>query len=160
MLSEPGMVAWCLDHGASVIPSDRNWERHGVVEGPRRCDQTLDSAAVQGDIISFELLRLIGAPVGQQTLHRAVKAAAFGHNSAEDPEKDPEKQRENRVDHARHMNIVYHLLNMLKLDVNAPDQAPGDSRGMSSAYRTPICYIPGSFRPDLDSRELTWLLLD
>jgi hypothetical protein len=72
MLSKPGMVAWCLDHGASVIRSDRNWERHGVVEGPRRCDQILDSAAVQGDIISFELLRLIGAPVGQQTLHRAV----------------------------------------------------------------------------------------
>ena len=157
---QPGMVAWCLDHGASVIPSDEDWERYGVIQGPRYCDPILDAAAAHGDIATFELLRLKGAPLGQRTLHRAVEVAGFGPKRAEDPEKLSEKQREDRAKHARHMDMVYHLLDVLKLDVNAPDRAPGDTRGMSSAYGTPICYISGSFRPDLETCELTWLLLD
>ena len=56
--------------------------------------------------------------------------------------------------------MIRHLLDVLRLDVNFPDVAPGDMRGRSSAYGTPLCYVVGIGRPDCDARELTWLLLD
>jgi hypothetical protein len=149
------MVAWCLEQGASVTHSDRHWEQHDCVMVTRRCSPILDSVVQGGDIALFEPLRSRGAPVGQQTLHKVVEMAAFGHDGPEDPDKDTKKQREDRAKHARCMNLVRHLLDVLKLD-----GAPGDTRGMSSAHGTPICYIPGVFRPERDSWELTWLLLD
>jgi len=49
---------------------------------------------------------------------------------------------------------------VVRLNVNAPDQAPGCTKGMFSAWGTPLCYVPDAGMPQNDSRELTWLLLD
>jgi hypothetical protein len=54
--------------------------------------------------------------------------------------------------------MVFYLLDVVRLDVNANDQPPGRSELMQ--YGTPICYIPRSSTTDTDTRELTLLLLD
>jgi hypothetical protein len=105
-------------------------------------------------------LRAKGAPLGQRVLHKAVERAAFGHDGCDDPEKDTEEQQSERAWQAVRLELVRYLLDHVKVDVNAPDQEPGSTRGMSSAWGTPLSYVPGIGRPDLDSRELTWLLLD
>ena len=144
--------AWCLEHGASV--------KSPPVDSCR-CRRILEKAANSGaSIATFELLRSRGVPIGRRTLHRAIETAVFGHNGSEDPEKDTREQRESREKYARYMVMIRHLLDVLRLDVNFPDVAPGDMRGRSSAYRTPLCYVVGIGRPDCDARELTWLLPD
>lgn len=145
------MVAWCLEHGASVTP---------VPKLPRGRDSVLERAAASASVATFELLRSKGAPLGQRTLHRAVETAAVGHTGSETPENDTEAQRESRAEHTKRMQMVHHLLNVVRLDVNAPDQPPGQRYGMHNAWGTPICYIPGMGMPERDARELTWLLLD
>jgi len=57
------------------------------------------------------------------------------------------------------MAMVRHLLDVVGLDVNAPDQPVG-SKILPMRLGTPICYIPGSAMLERDTRELTWLLLD
>jgi hypothetical protein len=167
MTRNADMIAWCLEHGASVLPSNQPWDRsYGQcrwptdqlgVQAPRHCDPILECV---GNIEVFKILLAKGAPLGQRVLHKAVEMAAFGPDSFEDPEKDTEKQRSDRVSQAKRMEFVRYLLDDVKLDVNTPDREPGSTRGMSSAWGTPLSYVPGIGRPDLDSRELTWLLLD
>jgi hypothetical protein len=60
--------------------------------------------------------------------------------------------------YAERIAMVHYLLDVVKLDVNAPDQPAGRNAVMHNG--TPICYIPGSDITDTDTRELTWLLLD
>jgi hypothetical protein len=65
---------------------------------------------------------------------------------------------ERAANYAERMAMVIHLLDIVGLDVNAPDQPPG--RVLPDHEGTPICYVAGSPQPDTDARELTWLLLD
>lgn len=55
--------------------------------------------------------------------------------------------------------MVRHLLDVVGVDMNAPDQPVG-SKILPMRLGTPICYIPGSAMLERDTRELTWLLLD
>jgi hypothetical protein len=52
------------------------------------------------------------------------------------------------------------LLDVVKVDINTSDQAPGCTKGMSSAWGTPISYVLGAGMPERDSGEFTWFLLD
>ncbi|KAH6632899.1 hypothetical protein C7974DRAFT_391750 [Boeremia exigua] len=156
MTSDADMIVWCLEHGASVLPSNQPWNRYGIEQAPRHCDAILEYAANHGNLEVFKLLRAKGAPLSQRVLHKAVETAAFGCDGRD----DAEKQQRDRARQATHLELVRYLLDEVKLDVNAPDQEPGSTKGMSSAWGTPIAYVPGIGRPDLDSRELTWLLLD
>jgi hypothetical protein len=160
MTSNADMIVWSLEHGASVFPSNQPWDRYGVVQAPRHCDPILEWVANQGNLESFKILRAKGAPLGQRVLHKAVEKAAFGHDGCDNPEKDTEKQQSARLRQAKCLELVRYLLDDVRLDVNAHDQEPGCTKGMSSAWGTPISYVPGIGRPDLDSREVTWLLLD
>ena len=155
MTSHADMIVWCLNHGASVLPSNQPWDRFGIEQAPRHCIPILEIVANRK---VFEILRAKGAPLGQRVLHKAVGRAAFGHEGSDDPEKD--KQESGRARKAERLEFVRYLLDDVKLDVNAPDREPGSRKGMSSAWGTPLSYVPGIGRPDLDSRELTWLLLD
>ncbi|KAF2129708.1 hypothetical protein P153DRAFT_366220 [Dothidotthia symphoricarpi CBS 119687] len=148
--SDDALVKWCLDHGANV----------STPKGSRSCDPILETCANSGNLASFKLLRSKGAPLGRRTLHKAVEMAAWGHTGSSNPEKDTEQQRQCRTKHAEHIMMVRYLLNVVGLDVNAPDRPPGCKKGMHSAWGTPICYIPGCGMPERDARELTWLLLD
>lgn len=55
--------------------------------------------------------------------------------------------------------MVRYLLDVVGLDVNAPDQPVG-SAIWPMHNGTPICYIPNSATLERYTRELTWLLLD
>lgn len=156
MTSHADMIVSCLDHGASVLPSNLPWDRYGIEQAPRHCDPILEWVA-NPEI--FQILRAKGAPLGQRVLHKAVGMAAFGHDGCDDPDKDTENQQSDRAKQTERLEFVRYLLDDVKLDVNAPDREPGSTKGMSSAWGTPLSYVPGIGRPDLDSRELTWLLL-
>jgi hypothetical protein len=160
MVSNTDMIAWCLEHGASVHPNNQEWERYGVTMSARHCDPILESVGGSGNVATYKLLRSKGAPLGQRTLHRAVERAAVGIRAPVDSEVDTEQHRKDRAEYTERMAMVGHLLDVVKVDVDTPDRAPGCTKGMSSAWGTPISYIPGAGMPERDSRELTWLLLD
>ncbi|KFY81731.1 hypothetical protein V498_08699 [Pseudogymnoascus sp. VKM F-4517 (FW-2822)] len=144
------MVKWCLEHGASVHPRGQEPFRDGVTTKSRReCPQVLEKVARWGSIATFELLRSKGAPPGWRSLHLAVETATYGR---------PEEVTD-FINHDERMAMVHHLLDVVGLNVNAPDQPVG-STVLPMHLGTPICYIPGSAMLERDTRELTWLLLD
>lgn len=144
------MIKWCLEHGASVRPRDMEPIQDNVItQCQLRCEQILELVAESGDVATFEFLRSKGAPLGWRCLHHAVESATHGDTSREGSESTNHKER---------MAMVLHLLDVVKIDVNALDQPPG--RMLPMRMGTPICYIPGSAMLVRDTRELTWLLLD
>ncbi|KAH7091200.1 hypothetical protein FB567DRAFT_268347 [Paraphoma chrysanthemicola] len=145
------MVKWCLEHGASVHPRDMEPIQDNVItQSQRSCEQILEHVVATGDIATFELLRGKGASLGWRCLHRAVEQAAHSDPAREDAA--------TAAAYDKRMAMVLHLLDVVKLDVNAPDQ-PVDAK-VPNRLGTPICYIPGSGTSVEDTRELTWLLLD
>jgi hypothetical protein len=146
-----GMVKWCLEHGAGVHPRGMEPLQDNVItKSQQACDQVLEVVAAAGNIATFELLRSNGAPFGWRCLHHAVEQATMGDPAREDAE--------SAVEHKERMAMVLHLLDVVKLDVNAPDQPAGST--IRRRLGTPICYIPGSAMLMRDTRELTWMLLD
>jgi hypothetical protein len=83
MVSNTDMVAWCLEHGASVHPNNQEWDRYGVMMTARHCKSILESVGGWGNVATYELLRSKGAPLGQCTLHHAVEMAAVGNERTE-----------------------------------------------------------------------------
>lgn len=146
------LVKWCLEHGASVHPRGQEPFRDGITTTKSRgeCQQILEKVARCGSIATFELLRSNGAPLGWRSLHFAVETATYGR---------PGKEGDYSIHHDERMAMVRHLLDVVKLNVNAPDQPVG-TRVMPTHSGTPICYIPDSKSLERDTRELTWLLLD
>lgn len=139
------MVQWCLDHGASVHPQGQVPLRDDIVtKDQRACRTILEEVVAHGSIATFELLRSEGAPLGWQTLHRAVETTT---------EIDPQRYK---AGYEERMDMIRHLLDVVKLDVNAYDQ-PASAIGSQS---TPICYIPLSTTQESGTKELAWLLLD
>ncbi|OBT51247.1 hypothetical protein VE04_08257 [Pseudogymnoascus sp. 24MN13] len=128
------MVKWCLEHGASRASA-----------GPRGI---LEIVAAHGSIATFDLLRSKGAPLGWRPLHLAVETATYFVPSDENDD----------AKHIERMAMVHYLLDVVGLDVNAPDQPVG-SKTLPMHSGTPICYIYDE-RTGRDNRELTWLLLD
>ncbi|KFY40192.1 hypothetical protein V495_05572 [Pseudogymnoascus sp. VKM F-4514 (FW-929)] len=144
------IVEWCLEHGASVHPRGQEPYRDGATTKARgECSQILEVVAGWGSIATFELLRSKGAPLGWRPLHLAVETATYGR---------PEEAQD-FVNHGERMAMVRHLLDVVGLNVNAPDQPVG-TKVLPKHLGTPICYIPGSASLERDTQELTWLLLD
>jgi hypothetical protein len=151
MVRNIDMVQWCLEHGASVYPRDMEPLQDNVITLSQRCcDQILEVVAKRGDVATFELLRSKGAPLGWRCLHYAVEHATYGDPAREDPA--------SAAAHQERMAMVLYLIDVAKLDVNAPDQPAGPQ--LPTRIGTPICYIPGSAMLMRDTRELTWRLLD
>ncbi|PVH99988.1 hypothetical protein DM02DRAFT_527931 [Periconia macrospinosa] len=155
------MVAWCLEHGAALKPRRQEPLSKSVITiAQLECPQILEVVARSGSVATFELLRAKGAPLGWRVLHGAVETATYGPTSKSlESEKDSAAAQKSRASHEERMAMVRHLLDIVKIDVNAPDQPagsniPGDYNG------TPICYVAGTPMLDTDTRELTWLLLD
>jgi hypothetical protein len=145
------MIKWCLEHGASVFPRDMEPIQDNVItQSQRQCEQILEFVARSGDVATFEFLRSKGAPLGWRCLHHAVESATYGDPAHEGPAE--------AAAHRERMEMVLHLLDVVKIDVNAPDQPAGPP--LPTRIGTPICYIPGSGMLMRDTRELTWLLLD
>jgi hypothetical protein len=124
-----------------------------LTKDQRLCPPVLEEVAAYGSVATFELLRSKGAPLAGRPLHRAVETATFGYNT-------PGKGA-GFGDHEERMSMVRYLLDVVGLDVNAPDSPEGPPFGHHHAFNgTPICYIPGSEMLERDTRELTSLLLD
>ncbi|KAL6706971.1 hypothetical protein ACN47E_004921 [Coniothyrium glycines] len=153
-------VAWCLEHDANVRPRGQEpLSKDVITHSQRTCPQILERVATSGSVATFELLRSKGAPLGWRPLHLAVENATYGSADLPDSEKDKAKAQRLRAEREERVEMVRHLIDKVKIDVNAPDQ-PAGSDVPGNYNGTPICYIPGSQMLERDTRELTWLLLD
>jgi hypothetical protein len=159
VISDGGMVAWCLEHGASVYPKDQEpLCDDKVTMSQSCCQQILEKAASYGSIATFRLLRSYGAPLGWCPLHLAVEAAILCPKVMKEYGKEGPSYSELEWTYLVRMDMVRYLVDVVGLDVNAPDQPPGARRPDRDG--TPLCYIPETGRFDRDTRELTWFLLD
>ncbi|KAJ4288955.1 hypothetical protein N0V90_011297 [Kalmusia sp. IMI 367209] len=152
------LVAWCLDHDASVFPKHQEpLQDDEITISQMICSQVLERAAARADVETFELLRSKGAPLGWRPLHLAVQTAAF-HTRREETETGFEEMEPSRARMLeKRMDMVRHLIDVVGLDVNAPDYPGG--RKYQDRLGTPICYL--AHEEGLHhTKELTWLLLD
>jgi hypothetical protein len=150
---DTGMVEWCLQHGASLHPRDQEeLQDHVITKSQISCRQILEKVAACGTIAAFELLRSRAAPLGWRPLHLAIEAATYSDSGGANDKESGDS------DSTERMAMVRHLLDVVGLDVNAPDQPAGSQ--IPGYNGTPICYIPGSADIDRNTSELTWLLLD
>lgn len=154
--SRKDLVEWALKHGAHTSIQFSECETLRT----RLLHKTLLEACIENDgsIPTNELLRTHGAPHGRRELHLAVERATYGLFLNETEEHHEKWHRER-------MAMVRHLLDVVKLDVNEPDQPADipclpDHCGGNGRKATPICYIPNCGVFPMDTRELTWLLLD
>lgn len=163
VLRDIELVSWCLEHGASVFPRGQEPLRDDIITmSQRKCQQILEKAAYSATVTTFELLRSQGAPLGWRPLHRAVETAALYQaypgedaNRGEEEEKDAKDSARN---YEERMAMVRHLVDVVGIDVNAPDQPPDGK--VPDRWGTPICYVTKSYGIKTDTRELVWFLLD
>lgn len=139
----PDLIRWCLDHGAQVDVPDTPPTVNGNVESRSGVPHgtILSMAASFGSVETFELLRAKGAPLDPSPLHCAVeKATQTAPKGGCEPG-------------PFYMNMIRHLVDVVKLDVNAVQHKLGRS------CNTPLCIAAG--RPtDQNFRELISFLLD
>jgi hypothetical protein len=157
------LVTWCLEHGASVFPRDQEpLRKDKITMSQLRCQQVLEKAASSATVATFELLRSKGAPLGWRPLHFAIESTTLYQadrgEEANRGEEEDKKAKENPRNYEERMAMVRHLVDVVGIDVNAPDQPPG--KGLGGYWGTPICYIAKSYGLDTDTRELVWFLLD
>lgn len=142
------VVAWCLDHGASVDVPEEPLEvlANGVKIYSRQARPTiLGMVAFNGSVETFELLRAKNAPLDPRTLHRAVEQATLSARENDSDGSNPGFDRD--------MDMIRHLVDVLKLDVNAVEPQ------IASDFWTPLCFP--AMRPIRQrSRELIEFLLD
>jgi hypothetical protein len=179
-------VAWCLERGASVLPKGQKlWppeidinNAEALVEYferlPREegsdclyyCLPILELAARQSTVATFELLRSKGAPLGWRVLHMAAvgracmavpESSVTKQASPIDEGKQQLSDRELARKPEERMDMVRHLVDTLKLDVNARDQPPGWMLG--NFFGRPLHYVAHNRGSKGDCREVTLFLL-
>ncbi|OBT74105.1 hypothetical protein VF21_07101 [Pseudogymnoascus sp. 05NY08] len=163
VLEDIELVTWCLEHGASVFPRDQEpLRKDKITMSQLQCKQVLEKAAYSATVATFELLRSKGAPLGWRPLHFAIETAtnyqADRGEEANRGKEEDKKAKESARKYEERMAMVRHLVDVVGIDVNAPDEPPG--RELGGFWGTPICYIAKSYGLDTDTRELVWFLLD
>nr|POE98584.1 hypothetical protein CFP56_75513 [Quercus suber] len=147
VISYPDLVSWCLDHGARVdipdVPPRVNADGTESRIGPPR-PTILGMAASSGNIEIFDLLRAKNPPMDPRALHRAVEVAA---------RLAPQDTANAGQSYRCSMAMVRHLVDVVKIDVNAVHYQAGES------CCTPLCYVAQRSTRQ-DCRELVDYLLD
>jgi hypothetical protein len=126
------------------------------------CPPILELAARQSAVATFEPLRSKGAPLGWRILHMAAmgracmaipetQARPIGEGKQQLSDRELARTRKER------MEIVRHLVDTLKLDVNARDQPPGWMLG--NFFGRPLHYVAHNRGSKGDCREVTLFLL-
>ncbi|KAM0483162.1 hypothetical protein ACHAPX_002609 [Trichoderma viride] len=146
----PDLVEWCLDHGASVyLPGDTppiaaNGEMRRL---PRIT--LLESAAGDGSVAIFKLLREKGAPFHPRVLHAAVERAVVHAPFFDD-------STSHRRDHFNErMVMIRYLVDEVGIDVCSQWWKVG------RIGATPLEYVAHhTSSSDKDVRDLIWFLLD
>jgi hypothetical protein len=181
IVNDGDAVAWCLERGASVLPKGQKpwpefdinnteafaeyFERLPGEEGSDYlyyCPPILELAARQSTVATFELLRSKAAPLGWRVLHMAAvgracmavpekQASPIGEGKKQLSDRELARTPEERMD------MVRHLVDTLKLDVNARDQPPGWILG--NFFGRPLHYVAHNSGSKGDSREVTLFLL-
>lgn len=175
------VVKWCLEHGASVCPKGQkpwpdidindtkaimeyfkvnSWTASERSDAFYYCPPILEVAARQGTVVTFELLRSKGAPLGWRTLHKAVAgwaAWARPENSVIEGRGKPLSDKERAHTREERMEMIRHLVDHLRIDVNIPDQPPGWRLG--NFYGMPLHYVAFKLGTG-DAKEVTFFLLD
>ena len=108
----------------------------------------LESTACVGDIEIFELLRAKGAPMHYGVFPNAVMAANL-------------TAAEGRVWFIKHMEMLRHLLEVVKCDVN--ELSYGSHYASGSTCVNPLCWLACHPRPNganAETEELICFLLD
>lgn len=170
-------VSWCLDHGADPFArgqrsfpdfdisnaeefnnylEEHPWSKAEMTDY-FDCPPLLQAAASQSTVATFELLRSKGAAMSWRVLHMAVASAIFVASQESSHEKTPLLDKELARTRQERLAMVRHLVDTLKLDVNALDCPPG--RMMGNFYGRPLHYV--AIRgTNCDCRPVTWFLMD
>lgn len=156
------LVAWCLDHGASLSPiRQERLHPDNITQSQYSCSQVLECAAAGGSLATFELLRSKGAPLGWRPLHLAVRAAGLALDRARGAGQGTVAAGDGNLDRAaeavERMDMVRHLIDVVGIDVNALDHPAGKKK--NDRLGTPIVYV-ADMNGLANLRDLTWLLLD
>jgi len=155
VVGDGDIVAWCLEHGATVNPKDLGL----TSDDDRRRDQLgcpsiLESAAAQSTVATFELLRSRGAELGRRTLHFAARAT-IKTGEVENEERSMMADRDRAKLYSERMAMVVHLVDVLQVSPNALDQPAGWSLG--NHWGTPLCYV--ALNSGFDCSEVVKFLL-
>ncbi|KAI2474929.1 hypothetical protein Ptr902_06150 [Pyrenophora tritici-repentis] len=159
-INDRAKLVWCLRNGAK-LKMPKNSDCRG-----RRSPPILEIVAREGDIATFEFLRSKGAPLQpfphqNRVLHAAVyRGAVYRRDGSGDPANETEEHRKERAEHTQCIAMVRYLIDVVGFDANTLDQLPECRRGQSGAMGTPLEYAQDLWSDRLDTRELTWLLLD
>lgn len=143
-VTDVDIVKWCLDHGASVHA--RGEAEPTPASDWLRCPTILEETAGYGTVQTFELLRQRGAPLGTRPLQAAVETATHPAQSQ-------------NCSHAERMAMVRHLVETLKLDVNASDEFGVDGRRIPGRCGTVLDYAFGPWSLGRDNTELVMYLV-
>jgi hypothetical protein len=150
VVGDADVVAWCLAHGASVVPSHMEKVRpNELTLDQYRCGSFLERAAASASPATFELLRSKGAPLGWRPLHLAVESAAIAAG--------PDDEEGKASKGTERMEMVKHLIDVVGIDVNALDHPVGTHH--PRRLGPPICYV-ASLEGLMYTRRVTWLLLE
>ena len=144
----PDLVRWCLDHGAEVDVQDEPAPvtADGITSRTRRSlPKILGMAVSCGTKESFDMLRARGAPSDALSLHYAVDRAT--HSA-------PKEGSDTNEWYTRDMDMTRHLVEDLKLDVNAVKHQ------LNTMCTTPLCIVARGAGTKRDYRELVFYLLD
>lgn len=151
------LVEWCLAHGASVHAKGQEPPEHST--DWHRCLTVLEQAAGNSTVPIFELLRARGAPLGTRTLQQACETASY-QGLSEDTHDDPDltdcERAHRRVERLR---MVYHLVDELKLDVQASDEFGKNGRIIPGRLGTGLDYALHTAAPTYDNTELVMFLV-
>ncbi len=170
-------VTWCLDHGASPsVQGQRSWpdfDINNTEEFDKYLEQhpwshvelsdyylywppLLEDAASKDTVATFELLRSKGAAMGWRVLHKAVASAVSRETREPTREKLPLSDGELTPEDP--LAMVRHLVDNLKLDVNALDCPPGWQLG--NFFGRPLHYAAKTCEGSWTCRPVTWFLMD
>lgn len=164
IVSDAEFVHWALDHGAETVPKGRDVSTDDAQATRDRihCRPLLEYAAAGATVEIFDLLQARGAVLGPSCLHRAVQSASESSNQ-ERQSRDRSQRSPTSTSRApstqsfgERMAMVRHLVNDLRLNVNAYDDDPP----FPMIRGTPLEFLAGPYSPEPVARELLWFLLD
>lgn len=165
LVDKPESLIWLIDHGSDMLSKREREEARPYdhdFRGRDYCPSLLERAAAEGTVSSFELLRSHGAPLSPRILHVAALACTR-HGTTDICNQPVGLQQECKVKFEdtgklrERMDMVRHIVTVLKVDVNALDRETGGL--LLYCHGTPLCYVAGN-RAGPRLKELTEYLLD
>lgn len=140
VVGSPDKVAWCIDHGASLVLRPLA----GECDQPVLVLNLLETVASRGNLDTFKSLMALGAPLGRRVLHIATRSASSAV-------KKPEYR-------SQAMEIMRYLLEDLKCDPNQLDQDLDQQ--LAQRKGAPLSYIAAYHVGEYGTYNVIRLLLE